>query len=80
MNLPSIDRFKEMKTTLNERQTLVKKFLDKINSEREGYPPVEARRMGIMLAPIKTKDLYSFYADCSYASHFSKYFWSRFKK
>jgi len=68
-------------TKLSERATILKEFLTILNAERKPpYKPLTPARLGMMLAPIKTKDLYAFMADCKYASHFSKYFWSRFKR
>lgn len=73
----------------SERGELIGKFLEKLNASRVGkidkktgkeFKPLTAARVGMLLAPVKTKDLYSFFADCEYASNFSAYFWSRFKK
>jgi hypothetical protein len=80
MNLPDISKYKEPKTKLNERQALLKEFLDILNSDRGKYPPIQPGRLGMLLAPIKTKDLYSFLAECKYATNFSKFFWWRCKK
>lgn len=72
---------KKTATSLNERQALLKEFLDTLNADRKPpYKPLTPGRIGMMLAPIKTKDLYSFLADCKYAGNFSRYFWWRFKK
>jgi hypothetical protein len=69
------------KRTISERATLIGQFLEILNADRNksGFPPLKAARLAMMLSPIKTKDLYAFLADCKYASHFSKFFWSRFK-
>lgn len=78
----SLDRFKKKpEKVLSERASLVKEFYDTLVKDWDvKYGELKARRIAVMLAPVKTKDLYAFLADCKYASHFSKYFWSRFKK
>lgn len=68
----------------NERATILQEFLEILNRERKPpYKPLTPARLGMMLAPVKTKDLYTFLADCKYAASnkpsgaFSKYFfWS----
>lgn len=80
MELPNISKYQTKKTLLNERQTLIKVFLDELNKDRGKYPTLKASRVAMMLAPIKTKDLYSFLADCRYAKCFGSFYWSRFKK
>lgn len=69
-------------TKLNERQALIKEFHDILSKDWDAakYGDLKAKRIAIMLSPVKTKDLYSFLAECKYASNFSKYYWSRFKK
>lgn len=82
MKLPDISKYQKPKTKLNERQSVIKEFYDTLKAgwDESKYGELKARRIAIMLAPVKTKELYAFLADCKYASHFSKYFWSRFKK
>lgn len=64
----------------NERQEILKEFLTILNSAvKPPYKPMTPARLGMMLAPVKTKELYVFLADCKYASNFSKYFWYSFK-
>jgi len=71
----------------SERATILQEFLEILNSERKPpYKPLTPARLGVMLAPVKTKDLYTFLADCKYfasnksSGAFSRYFWWRFKK
>jgi hypothetical protein len=69
------------KTTItNERQLILKDFLDRLNSERGEYPPLKPARVGMLLSPCDNSQLKQFYADCKYAKSFSKYFWWRLKK
>ena len=65
----------------NERQLVIKEFLDTLNKDREGtkYPPIAPQRLGVMLGHINTYDLKIFLADCRYANHFSKYFFYKLK-
>ncbi len=75
-----IPEVKKSKIT-NERQALIKEFLDTLNASRkEPYKPLTAARLGVMLAPVDTKALYTFLADCKYAKNFSSYFWWSFKR
>lgn len=82
MELPSIEKYKVVKSsrTLNERQMVLSDFLKKLNAERGDFPPIHPARLGMMLRFIKTKDLYSFFAECNDAKNFSKYFWFKFKR
>lgn len=72
----------QSKKRTSERAELLKQFLEVLNAQRdlEKYKPLTPARLGMLLAPVTTKNLYVFLADCRFASHFSKYFWSRFKK
>lgn len=70
----------EKKTITNERQLLIKDFLDKLNSEREPpYKPLSPARVGMLLRYCTNQQLKQFYSDCNYAKHFSKYFWYKLK-
>lgn len=71
----------------SERATILEEFLKILNSERKPpYKPLTPARLGMMLAPVKTKDLYTFLGECKYSASnkpfgtFSKYFWYCFKK
>lgn len=77
-NLDKYKTRKEEKTKIvNERQDLIKQFLDRINGERIGtpYKQMTARGVAIKVAHIKTNELYSFYKKCEeYKGDFSKCF------
>lgn len=65
----------------SERGELIGIFLETLNADRKPpFKPLTAARVGMLLSPIKTKDLHAFLADCKYASNFSKYFWWCFKQ
>lgn len=65
----------------SERAEILKEFLTILNANiKPPYKPMTPARLGMMLAPVKTKDLYTFLADCKYASNFNSYFWWRFKQ
>lgn len=69
-------QIKKPEKVLNERAALVKEFLDTLNADRKPpFKPLTPARVGMLLAPVKTKDLYAFLADCKYAKNFSSYFW-----
>jgi len=71
----------EKKTITNERQLVLKEFLDILNPQRikDGFPPLTPQRLGVMFAGISTHDLKVFMSDCRYAKNFSKYFWYKLK-
>lgn len=77
MQMPDIAKYQQVKTKLNERQSLIKEFLDRLNAERDSskFKPLSAARIAMLLAPISTKDLYVFLGSCKDAQSFSKYFW-----
>jgi hypothetical protein len=82
INMQKIDfsqyQVKETKSTLSQRAEMIKKFVDRLDSMRGSYPPVNPRRIAILLSPLKTiTDLYQFYGQCEGSNHFAKYFyWS----
>lgn len=70
----------------NERQSIVKEFVDEINKERAGtkYKPVTGRQIAIKLELLKTNhQLYAFLSECrDYQKRngsFSKRFFGGFK-
>lgn len=65
----------------NERQDILKKFVDRINAEREadGYRALPPAVFGVKLQLLSTKDLYIFYRECEESKNFSKYFWWKVK-
>lgn len=67
-------------TITNERQLIIKDFLDQLNAERGSYPPIKPSRLGVMFQHMTTSQLKTFYARCKDANHFSKFFWFSFKK
>ena len=68
---------------VNERQLLIKDFLDKINAERKGtkYKPLSARAVAIKLSHLSEFDLKYFYKQCdSYKGEFGKCFFGALKQ
>jgi len=72
---------KKNKSITNERQLILKEFLDILNPPRikDGFPPLAPQRLGVMFAGISNHDLKIFMADCRYAKNFAKYFWWKLK-
>ncbi len=65
----------------SERAEILKEFLMHLNANiKPPYKPMTPARLGMMLAPMETKYLYIFLADCKYAKNFNSYFWWRFKQ
>lgn len=65
----------------NERQSVVKEFLDILNSQRGGqFKPLTPARLGVMFRFMSTGELKAFLANCKDAQHFSKFFWYSFKQ
>jgi len=60
----------------SERQLIIKDFLDRLNQERKPpHKPLTPARLGMLLSLMTVSQMKTFYADCNYAKHFSKYFW-----
>lgn len=67
---------KKQEKPYSERASIVKEFIEILNNSRKPpFKPLTPARIGMLLSPIKTKDLYSFLADCKNAKNFSSYFW-----
>jgi hypothetical protein len=72
--------------SIGQRAEIVGWFLEKINKDREGtgYPPLTAKALAIKLSEkrtgLTTSNLFAFFRECEYSTHFSKKFWSSFKK
>lgn len=59
----------------NERQLVIKDFLDKLNSDRKNFKPLKAGFVGMKMSAMNTRELKEFYNDCCKAKNFSKYWW-----
>ena len=70
-----ISRFKVKSKITNERQLVIKDFLDKLNLDRGTYKPLTARAVAIKLSHLSLDELKGFYGQCKNAKHFGKYFW-----
>jgi len=58
---------KEKRGITNERQSIVKEFVDEINKERDGtkYKPVTGRGIAMKLSILKSnEELYQFLSEC----------------
>jgi hypothetical protein len=79
-----LNRFKEPKEPevkskiTNQRQELVKKFLDKLNESRTGkYKPLSPAYVGMKMRFMDEGELYRFYGFCADSQNFSStWFWS----
>jgi len=71
----------EFKKITNERQLILKDFLEKINPFRINakYKPLTPQALGVKLSHINTEDLKIFFRMCKRANNFSKYFWWKLK-
>lgn len=70
----------------NERQSIIKEFVDEINKERIGtkFKPVTGRLIGVKLGILKTnRELYAFLSECkdykNRGGQFGKRFFGGFK-
>ena len=64
----------------NERQLILKEFLDRLNAERKPpYPPLKPARLGVMMRFMTTSQMKQFLGECNYAKSFSKFFFWSFK-
>ena len=77
LNKPKLktEEIKESKIR-NERQLVLKDFLDKLNRDRErsGFKPYTPAYLGMKLAHLTLEDMYFFLSECRHAKNFSKYF------
>jgi hypothetical protein len=76
-----LSQYKIKKSTItNERQLIMKEFLDILNADRKDYPPLRPSRLGVMFRHTTTSQMKQFMGECKYAKNFSKFFWWSFKK
>lgn len=80
-------REKKKRGITNERQSIIKEFVDEINKERDPvkYKPVTGRQISVMLGVLKSNDeLYQFLSECkdyrNRHNSFSKRFFGGFKQ
>jgi len=77
MQLASFNYERPISKITNERQAIVKEFLDTLNLGREGtkYVKIWPKRLAARLGGIKTKDLYVLMSKCKDSKEFGQYFW-----
>jgi len=70
-------KVKKKQAIVNERQLVLKGFLDILNPARKagGYPPLGGDRLGREFEGISTSDLKIFFGECKFAKNFSSTFW-----
>lgn len=75
------ERYYNKKTKItNERQLIIKDFLDKLNSERKPpFPPLTPNRIAFLLSFMSVSQLKAFYGELKGSNNFSKSFWYRMK-
>lgn len=78
---------KRKRGIVNERQAIIKEFVDELNKERDvtKMKPVTGRQIGVKLGILKTnQELYEFLSECrDYKNRngsFGKRFWGGFKQ
>ena len=66
---------------VNERQLIIKDFLDAINRERQGtkYKPLTAKFVAVKLGHLSTFDLKFFFKQCYDSKSFGKVFFGALK-
>jgi len=81
MKVPSIESFrpKEKSKISNERQLVIKDFIDQLNPPRiaRGLKPLSPGFIGMKMRYMSTSELKVFYGECRYAQNFSKHWWWR---
>ncbi len=79
MDLSSYNAERSLKSSnkapRSERDELVGIFLARLNADRGKYAPLTASRLGMMLAHVKTSELYFFLKKCEGAGSFGRCFW-----
>lgn len=77
--LPSL--VEKNKGITNERQLILRDFLDRLNSDRKPpYKPLQAPRLGKMMQYMSVSEMKQFYANCADAKNFSAFFFWSFKQ
>ena len=66
----------EFNKITNERQLVIKDFLDRLNLERGNRKPLTPGFIASKMSMLSTRELKAFYKDCERAKHFSKYWCS----
>ena len=72
---------KDTQGITNERQLILKDFLDILNPARKstGYKPLTGAGIGVKLAHMSNQDLKWFYKKCCNAKSFGGCFWGSLK-
>lgn len=72
----SLPSFKD-NTCNSERATLLKDFIDVLNSERvsSGFKPLSKKFYAVKMSHLSVSDMYAFYSECKHAKSFSKFWW-----
>lgn len=66
----------EKSTITNERQLIIKEFLDRLNLDRKPpYKKLTAGFVGMKMSMLSVSQLKEFLANCNYAKNFSKFWW-----
>jgi len=64
------------KKITNERQSIIKDFLDILNASRKApYKPLTAGFVASKMSMLGTQQLRIFFSECKYSKNFSKYWW-----
>lgn len=67
---------KEKTKITNERQFIIKEFLERLNADRKPpYKPLTAGFVASKMSMLSLSQLKMFLGDCKYAKNFSKYWW-----
>lgn len=61
----------------NERQSVIKQFVERLNTERRGtkYPELAPSAVAVKLSHLSLQDLYFLLKRANQAKSFSSYFW-----
>ena len=79
MKLPNISRYKkkEKSKITNQRQEVVKMFVDRLNIEREktGFKKIGASYVAVRMSSMDIGQLRAFYGYCDESQNFAKTWW-----
>ncbi len=75
MDLTNYNPIKKTGIT-NERQLIIKEFLDRLNPYRKPpFKPLTPARLGMMMRFMTVSQMKQFYSELNYCKHFGKSFW-----
>lgn len=79
--IKNLTKYQQKSKITNERQLILKDFLEKLNLDRKPpFQQLSPARLGMMMRYMTVSQMKEFYGKCKNANNFSKFFFWSFKK